>query len=114
MFCANWGMLLVAGGEIELCAGREVMDDFEHRGAFAAVASLAGQHRDRTEIAARLTRRETVDAVGQHANLDARAIDAVHQPREIREMRGVALAGDAALAGAPQVQAIRAHRSSLW
>ena len=46
MFCGEGRLVGVGGGEAEGGAGREVVEDLEHRRALVAGARLAGQHVD--------------------------------------------------------------------
>src|SRR5207247_5878286 len=62
-------------GEVQLRARGEVVDDLEDRRAFVAGARLARQHYHRTEIVARLARREIRDAVREDADLHAGSIN---------------------------------------
>ena len=72
----------------------QVVDDLEHRRALVAAAGLVGQNVHLLgQVVRRLAVSETVHAVGNHANDDART---VHPVRAARRRCGV---GDIALAG---------------
>src|SRR5262245_55546848 len=67
------------GGEEELRAWRQVVDDLEHRRAFADAgnAALSRQYGHvRRQIAGGYRLRQEIDAVGENADLDPRSVDA--------------------------------------
>ena len=67
------------------------MNDLEHRRALVAEAGLAGQHRDRPEIAARLGGGEAADAVRHHADLHAGAVESGQAAKDGRAVGDVGL-----------------------
>ncbi|MBK7472499.1 MAG: hypothetical protein IPI73_19640 [Betaproteobacteria bacterium] len=80
------------GGEAQPRAGRQIVQDFEHRRAFVAAARLAGQnfHAGR-QVAGRLPRGERVHAVGESAQFLAVAGVAQVRPDQRGLVREVAL-----------------------
>ena len=83
------------GGEVEMRARRQIVDDLQHRRPLVpVVARLAGQHRHvGRQVARRLPVRQRLDAVRQHADADAGAVDPETLARRCRTMSDVALGG---------------------
>ena len=94
-----------AGGEKQVGARRQIVDDLQHGGSLGSrafvgttagrskrAARLSGQDRDlRRHVARRLLLGERVDAVREHA--DARAVHAVGLARHVRLVGHIALGG---------------------
>ena len=85
--------------EVQVGSRREVVDDLKHRRPFVVRLSLLRlgrsglprQHRHRgRQVARRLPLRERIDAVGEHADPDARAVDAVLPACPVRSVGDVA------------------------
>ena len=64
--------------EIEICPRREVVDDLEHGRPLASLSLLPRQHRHPVrQVARNLPVGERIDAIREHPDPDARAVDAM-------------------------------------
>ena len=82
-------------GEIQLGAGRKIVDDLEHRRPFPPESRLLRQHRHPVrQVARNLHVRVRIGPIRKHTDPDAGSVDAVGQTRQVR------LVGDVALGGA--------------
>ena len=100
MFCANEVIDVNAVAKYSCAPGRDVVNQLEHRRAFVAGCSgLAREHRDGAQIARGLRVRQVRDAVGQHADLHAGAVEPGQAAEDRRAVRDVRLRRHGTLSG---------------
>ena len=88
------GLASIACREIQLCSGREVVDDLEQRRPLAPLSLLSRQHRYPGGYVTRcLPVGERPDTVRDHADPDSSTVDVVSAARRVRPMGDVALRG---------------------
>ena len=79
-------------GKVQLGAGREIVDDLQHRRPLVAFSRLSRQYRHPgRQVACRLSLGQRIDPIREHADTDTRPIDVVRFTRLVRPVGHIAL-----------------------